>query len=544
MNISRFAKKEFEIFLRANKFSEIHHKNMIIDLMNLKNDLYVLRIKSVKVKVEILTIKTKNSIELWHDKIKHLRYKNLMKLNHLTNEMNIVDFISKEICDNCMMKRQQRKINRIFRIRANEFLDIIHSNLRKSFSFTRKNERYYVIFKDDFINVIWTYLMKIKDMTFQKFQKFKSMMKNQSNITIKCLRADDENEFIDENFQEFLINNEIRWESRASYVSKQNEKSERMNYIFMTSVRSMLVVKKLSKFLWKEMIKTIIYIKNKSFEINDIISYERLKNDKSNLKHMRSVKARTWMHISKEKRKKLTDKSWQRIFIEYERTNQFRIYNSKIDEVHVVRNIQMNEISTYEINNNQNTDLTDVQWADEDDSLFRSFYDSDDSDEEEKLALRDRNRVKNRFSINQKTLNETSTALKVEEMKIVIEEIEHEDNLYENFEKDMQNTFVLSSNEHDFSFASEISSKRFSRTKKTSNLFSKTIIYDSKKTLLKQITNFKSHQHMIKILTMLNFDQDVIESDESQNLKKIMISFYWSEWQKTMKIENNFLLKN
>ena len=52
--------------------------------------------------------------------------------------------------------------------------------------------------------------MKIKDMTFQKFQKFKSMMKNQSNITIKCLRADDENEFIDENFQEFLINNEIR----------------------------------------------------------------------------------------------------------------------------------------------------------------------------------------------------------------------------------------------------------------------------------------------------------------------------------------------
>ena len=31
---------------------------------------------------------------------------------------------------------------------------------------------------------------------------------------------------------------------------------------------------------------------------------------------------------------------------------------------------------------------------------------------------------------------------------------------------------------------------------------------------------------MIKILIMLNFDPNVIESDESQNLKKIMISFY------------------
>ena len=129
-------------------------------------------------------------------------------------------------------------------------------------------------------------------------------------------------------------------------------------------------------------------------------------------------------------------------------------------------------------------------------------------------------------------------------MKVVIKKIEHENDLYENFEKDMQNTPVLSSNELDFSSISEISSRRFSRIKKISNLFSETIIYDSKKTLFKQITDFKSHQHMIKILAMLNFDQNVIKSDESQNLKKVMISFYWFEWQKAMKVENNFFLKN
>ena len=41
------------------------------------------------------------------------------------------------------------------------------------------------------------------------------------------------------------------------------------------------------------MIKIAIYIKNKNLEINDIISYERLKDDKSNLKHMKTVEART-----------------------------------------------------------------------------------------------------------------------------------------------------------------------------------------------------------------------------------------------------------
>ena len=235
--------------------------------------------------------------------------------------------------------------------------------------------------------------------------------------------------------QEFLINNEIRWDSRASYVSKQNEKSKRMNYTLMTSVQSMFVVMKLFKFLWKEMMKTDIYIKNISLEINDIISYERLKDNKFNLKYMRTVKARTWMHISKEKRKNLANKSWQRIFIEYEKTNQFRVYNSKIDEIYVVRDIQMNEINTYDINNNQN-DVIDVQLTDEDDFLFRSFYDSDDLEEKE-FALKDRNRVKNRISINQKTRNETSTALRVEKIEAVIKKIEHKDDLYENFEKDM-----------------------------------------------------------------------------------------------------------
>ena len=151
MNISRFTKKELEIFLLANKSLEIYHQSRIIDLMDLKNDLYVLRTKSMK--VEILTMKTKSSIQFWHDRMRHLKYKNLMKLNHLTDERNIVDFISEKICDNYMIERQQRKRNRTFKIRTNVFLNIVHSDLRKSFFFTRKNERYYVVFNDDFINV-------------------------------------------------------------------------------------------------------------------------------------------------------------------------------------------------------------------------------------------------------------------------------------------------------------------------------------------------------------------------------------------------------
>ena len=49
----------------------------------------------------------------------------------------------------------------------------------------------------------------------------------------------------------------------------------------------------------------------------------------------------------------------------------------------------MNKINTYKINNNQNIDLTNVQWIDENDFLFKSFYNSDDLDEEKEFALKD-----------------------------------------------------------------------------------------------------------------------------------------------------------
>ena len=73
---------------------------------------------------------------------------------------------------------------------------------------------------------------------------------------------------------------------------------------------------------------------------------------------------------------------------------------------------------------------------------------------------------------------------------------------------------------------SVVLSKKSTRIKKTFALSSETIKYDSIKTLFRQIIDSKSYQHMIKILSMLNSNEDVSESDESQNLKEIMTLFY------------------
>ena len=77
-----------------------------------------------------------------------------------------------------------------------------------------------------------------------------------------------------------------------------------------------------------------------------------------------------------------------------------------------------------------------------------------------------RNKVENRVSINQNALNETTIT---ETVKEVLEKIEHENDLYENYEINRSNPSVLLSNKQkyldmfsvDFLSASMISFKRF-----------------------------------------------------------------------------------
>ncbi len=115
-------------------------------------------------------------------------------------------------------------------------------------------------------------------------------------------------EYIDQKFQNYLAAENINWDSRASYVSEQNGEVERLNRTLMYKIRSMLNQTKISRSMWEEIIKTIAYLSNRSshYQLNDKISYEMIRSKKSNLSHLQIIESTTWVHISKEKTKSLT----------------------------------------------------------------------------------------------------------------------------------------------------------------------------------------------------------------------------------------------
>ena len=231
-------------------------------------------------------------------------------------------------------------------------------------------QTFYISFFDDSTGCYYIEGMRHKSQAFEKFVKFVTWAQNQSGNKLKRYRTDFGGEFDNELFKTWCEENGVQWEPSAPYSPEQNGKAERLNYTLMSSVRSILSTMKLPKSLWLEILKTVAYLKNRSPGIDGITPFEHLKGEKPNLRHLKIVGSRAWVHIPKEKRRKLDERSWQGIFVGYEGKNQYRIYNPRTGKVHVARDVKIDEYNLYDKSATNPWELADEDWSSSDDAVF------------------------------------------------------------------------------------------------------------------------------------------------------------------------------
>ena len=79
-----------------------------------------------------------------------------------------------------------------------------------------------------------------------------------------------------------------------------------------------------------------------------IISFEIVNDVQSNVSHLRALECRFYVHVSKIfMRHKLDDRSWKEILVEYDETNQWKIYNLKTKRIHFFRDVRFDEKHSY-----------------------------------------------------------------------------------------------------------------------------------------------------------------------------------------------------
>ena len=89
--------------------------------------------------------------------------------------------------------------------------------------------------------------MKNKSDIFETFKKWKVMVEIETYLKVKCLRSDNEGEYIDGGFSEYCAAQGIRMEKTIRGTPQQNGVAERMNRTLNERARSMRLHAGLSK---------------------------------------------------------------------------------------------------------------------------------------------------------------------------------------------------------------------------------------------------------------------------------------------------------
>lgn len=522
--------------------SELIYKETVLGFADSINQQYHIRVSPPdKSQTFVTSSKKTDSYAIWHERLGHLSYTSMAKLLDLSTGLNLSDTPPKEICGPCMKGRQRRNINRMERTRATKFLGIVHSDVGGPFPPTLYGEKYYSLFKDDSTGVCWIYLMKTKGEVPAKFRLFRSWAENQSGCKLKVLRADGGGEYMSTEFQEELKETGVEWQPRSPYVPEQNGKAERQNYTLMASVRSVMAAKNLPRFLWGEILKTSAYLKNRSPGPDPETPYERLNHGKPNLSHLKVLGARAWVHVPEEVRTgKLADWSWEGIFVGYDGTNQFRVYNPRTRKIHVARDVDIDEVSVG-LTSASYSDNTPT-WSQDDDALFgdrdETTYDNPSFNGTPlKETVGDISNDQQDLENASRQLNEGEELENTDDESILSEpDTDVDTNL-----KEMENS------------GTNQNIRRSTRTRIPTKPAEGVIRYDANKTLPKAnllTSKFsasqvpKSHQHMVKVLAMLAEGSDTTDSDEPSSLKEAMKRPDWQNWKNAMSVEYSSLMEN
>jgi hypothetical protein len=113
----------------------------------------------------------------------------------------------------------------------------------------------------------------------------------------------------------------IRRKFSCRYTPEQNGVAKRKNRSSVEVARAMLEEKSLPKFYSAKAVRTAVYIQNR---IGDkVLAHERYFGMKPNLRHLRVFSSIAYVHIPKEKRKKLDAKAKKCILVCY--SNEQRV---------------------------------------------------------------------------------------------------------------------------------------------------------------------------------------------------------------------------
>lgn len=133
------------------------------------------------------------------------------------------------------------------------------------------------------------------------------------------MRTDNGLEFVNDELTKIFNQFGVKHELTVPYTPQQNGGAEREMRTVMELARTMLYAKEMQLKFWAEAVNTAVYVLNRTgtSTVAQKTPYELWYGQPAKFNHLRSFGEEVYVHLPKEKRRKLDAKSWKGIFIGY-----------------------------------------------------------------------------------------------------------------------------------------------------------------------------------------------------------------------------------
>ena len=165
-----------------------------------------------------------SATEIWHRRMGHLNFHDLFE-GHRSGAVRGMKLDEKQdvSCEICLRGKMTRTPFPRTCHRNTELLEIIHSDVCGPMrTHSHSNAKYFVTFIDDSSRWCEIKFIREKSQVFEVFKEFNAHAENRTGRKIKFLQSDNEGEYINKNFDQFLRENGISRRLTVTHTPEQN----------------------------------------------------------------------------------------------------------------------------------------------------------------------------------------------------------------------------------------------------------------------------------------------------------------------------------
>ena len=143
----------------------------------------------------------------------HINFENLVRIRkkEAVREMLKISKPSNTLCEACRHGKQTKVQFKTKEHFASHPLELIHTDLCGPMRTKGLDgELYFMLMIDDYTRMTTVSFLKKKSEAFECFKIYKELVKNETDLKIKCLRSDNGGEFTSKLFQQYCDENGIK----------------------------------------------------------------------------------------------------------------------------------------------------------------------------------------------------------------------------------------------------------------------------------------------------------------------------------------------